>query len=745
MTRRRSALVVAGILSVAVAGWLGLRVAGPAWTLLQHPKPKHARTASARPARQATAQRGHPRLAQVREAGEHEAARADAPGEALRFYLRKREDSSGHMRPQNYLAARQRFAARRSLTNVVPAAMPAKGGAATQSLAPTTTAPSLTWKNIGPGNVGGRTRALIVDSTNSSTLWAGGVDGGIWKSTNSGASWTLVTDLLPNIAVTTLAQDPLTPTTLYAGTGEGYGNVDAERGDGIFVSTNGGTNWSSITSTASNADFHYVNRIVVSPTSSGTLYVATNTGVWKGTGSGHTWTWSEVLTPLISGDAAFDVAVEKGISNDYVYAFVSDEGLYVSTDSGANFAALAAIQANINNYPSYYRGTIAMSPTISGTGYVVVATDSSASTNAGGITGVWKTTDHFASATEQMVLNAGTPASQLNAMIFDYPLSDYSPTGNGKDCSGNTISPAGQQGWYDQAIAVDPTNPSVVWLGGIDLYRSDDDGQYFSLASDWSATPSNTTPQAGATHSDQHAIVFSPNYATDHTIYFGNDGGIYKTTNPSGGTLSDPCSSTTPANPVAYLSLNNSYGVTQFYNGSVPTTGTGYIAGAQDNGTQLYQGGVDTWKSIYGGDGGDTAIDPTDANRMYFSYTNISVIRSDDGGATNTINSGIYNYITAGSTGITSGGTGLFINPYVLDSNTGFTKRMYVTNNDLWMTDDATTLTAPVWANVGSLNPAGTPTNKLSNGSALAVAPNNSNVVYVGMANGTFYKLLNPQ
>jgi len=95
-------------------------------------------------------------------------------------------------------------------------------------------------------------------------MYAAGVAGGVWKTTDAGASWAPLADLLPNIAVSCLAMDPHDPNTLYAGTGEGYYNIDALRGAGIFKTTDAGSTW-SILDADNDLGFRYVNDIVVSP------------------------------------------------------------------------------------------------------------------------------------------------------------------------------------------------------------------------------------------------------------------------------------------------------------------------------------------------------------------------------------------------------------------------------------------------------------------------------------------------
>ena len=112
-----------------------------------------------------------------------------------------------------------------------------------------------TWQELGPSNIGGRTRALLVHPTSPSIMYAAGVAGGVWKSINAGATWAQLTDLgLPNLAVTNLVMDPGNPNVIYAGTGEGFFNADAVRGAGIFRTTDAGANWAQLPSTA-NSDF----------------------------------------------------------------------------------------------------------------------------------------------------------------------------------------------------------------------------------------------------------------------------------------------------------------------------------------------------------------------------------------------------------------------------------------------------------------------------------------------------------
>src|SRR5258708_14498193 len=106
------------------------------------------------------------------------------------------------------------------------------------------------WTSLGPGNVGGRTLALVIDPRNPRTIYAGTADGGIWKTTNAGNSWAPVGDLFPSLAIGSLGMDPHDSNVLYAGTGEGAFNGDAAFGDGVFQTPDAGQTWNQLPPTA---------------------------------------------------------------------------------------------------------------------------------------------------------------------------------------------------------------------------------------------------------------------------------------------------------------------------------------------------------------------------------------------------------------------------------------------------------------------------------------------------------------
>ena len=166
--------------------------------------------------------------------------------------------------------------------------------------------PPLTFTDIGPGNFGGRVRAMVIDPSDNDTIVVGGVSGGVWKTEDRGITWRPIDDFLPNLAIASMVLDPDSPTRIFAGTGEGFFNGDAMRGAGVFVSNDFGESWTQLPSTTT-PDFHYVNRLARVP-SSNILIAATRTGIWRSTDLGASWGRAESFS--ITGRGFTDVKVD---------------------------------------------------------------------------------------------------------------------------------------------------------------------------------------------------------------------------------------------------------------------------------------------------------------------------------------------------------------------------------------------------------------------------------------------------
>ena len=196
------------------------------------------------------------------------------------------------------------------------------------------------WNSLGPKNQGGRSRTMLVDANDATgnTVFAGSVGGGLWRTTNITAAeplWAPVDDLLGNLAVTSIAQDPSNPLVMYFCTGEGFFNGDAIQGLGVWKSINGGASWSQLAST-NNANFYYCQKIVVNST--GIILVATQTGLRRSADGGTTFT--KVLgTGLGITGAVSNLTYDVEIAaNGDVYASL-DGSVHKSTNAGVTFGA----------------------------------------------------------------------------------------------------------------------------------------------------------------------------------------------------------------------------------------------------------------------------------------------------------------------------------------------------------------------------------------------------------------------
>lgn len=560
------------------------------------------------------------------------------------------------------------------------------------------------WTALGPGNIGGRTRALEIDPTNTARIFAGGVGGGVWRSPDSGNSWIPTDDLMANLAVCSLVIDPTDPNTLYAGTGEGFSNVDAIRGDGIFQTTDGGSTWTQIASTRANSDFFYVNSLAISSNGQ-TLLAATNTGIFRSTDAGQTWSQEFNDGPI--GNVAFDPndsnnAVAGGMHWDAVTGgqAVTAGQAYYSVNGGIDWQAATR--------PTLPNGRVQVCYAAADPSTVYASVEATPGQ-------IWRSTDGGQTYASRNATSGANPANFL-----------------------------GTQGWYDNIIwASDPTNVNLVIVGGIDLWRSTDGGNSLTQMSDWRRDQS--------AHADHHAIFADPDYngASNRRVYFGNDGGIYRTDDVT--TVGNNATRTN-----GWVNLNNGYAVTQFYYGAGHIGTNTIMGGTQDNGTQRYTPtqGVNAWNEVWGGDGGDIASDPSDSQVWYGEYVNLWIFRDTSGGASATWPDdyicGRYwdspNQVWAWKPAPftipdAQAVQAQFIAPFELDPNEP--NRLLGGAMQLWRTNDAKTPNSinppggPSWASIKAPIDTNVRNHSIT---AIAIADGDSDIVVVGHANGDIYR-----
>jgi photosystem II stability/assembly factor-like uncharacterized protein len=606
--------------------------------------------------------------------------RFDKPNEWARLRAMQQASDNRRVKPDGYIRASEQRRA------VLLEQKPQVGGIS-----------SAEWTFIGPGNIGGRTRSIIVHPKTPDTMWLGSVSGGIWKTTNGGEKWEPADDFMGNLAVSTMTINPNDSDTLYAGTGEGFLNADAIRGYGVFKSDDGGATWNHLPSTTPSADspnWYYVNRLAMSSKNvllAATGYDAESGGIYRSINDGETWTqvWDEskvlqVLFHPTNANTVLGTTVMCTEKDEDDNCIAWESNIILSTNGGVAWNIIHTIPG--------IAGRIELAFAPSNPSIIYASFDNNPEGKNGNSGQILKS------------INGGTSWSLVSRPKH-----------------------LEAQGYYDNTIWVSPKDPKLVVIGGIDLHRSTDGGTTWKQISQWDKWPKSA-------HADHHAIVHHPLFdgTTNRTVFFGTDAGIFK--------AADVVS---VAGTKGWESLNNNLGITQFYSGAGYEKIGKIIGGAQDNGHLMWtkgtSGSTTDWKMVESGDGGFSAVDPTDGKFMYGEYTNLALYRSINGGKDyDNICKGILEGMKKDGDNEYCDGTGeaLFIAPFVLDPNQP--KTLLAGAASLWRSENAKDET-PAWTRIKK--PIVKECNTEGKGciSAVAVAPGNSNVVWVGHQDGEVF------
>jgi len=345
--------------------------------------------------------------------------------------------------------------------------------------------------NTRPGNgkTSGRVRAIWEDlgDATGNTVWVGGIDGGLWKTTNisaNPATWTPINDFFGNLAVGSICQDPSDINIMYFGTGEKAINADAVRGAGVWQSTDHGVTWAVM---PGSANLWNVSKVVCD--AAGNLYVACNST--SNTAGLQRWnkatgTWTNITPSGLAGrvpDIELSSTGRLHVVCGYYNTSSSSAG-YRYTDNPATVTTTGWSSPS-TTFPTQYNVDLASN------GNVLYA----------------------------LPANSSWEVSTI-----------YKSTNGGVNWSALASTPAftSGQAWYCMAVAVDPNNANNVIVGSLDCYRSTNGGTSWSKVSSWYGTTGQYV------HADQQIMLWN----TNNRILVGSDGGVH-VSNDGGSTFTD--------------------------------------------------------------------------------------------------------------------------------------------------------------------------------------------------------------
>ncbi len=536
----------------------------------------------------------------------------------------------------------------------------------------------------GPGNLGGRTRAISFDLSDATgnTILAGGVSSGVFRTTNGGTSWTRVSSMDHQHNVTFIAQDPRAGfrNIWYYSTGEGSGNSASFNGafyagHGVWRSTDNGLSWTQMSFPAANNEFTFdqrfdiITRIAVHPTT-GDLFVAALGAIFRFDISANAWLTEQTATGPFGTDHLTDLVIS---STGRVYTAFSgvgpaaQEGVWTSNNAtgvAAGTWSRIATDAAPAAWNQVGRAVLALAPSNQDILYVLY--QSAIATASPGDSDLWRWNQATATWTN-----------------FSNKIPDEAGGSAGND-------PFDSQGGYDLAISVKPDNVNFVVIGGTNIYKITDitTGAFVRMGGYNGPNGYALWNQGGGVqhHPDIHALVFNPNNA--NSLLSGSDGGIHRTINLN-------------VDPVGWTNLNNNYITYQYYHVYLdPLNGSNaIIGGAQDNGTTANGTSLGFASNTnmfpqFSGDGCACAISRANACVPFYVSSQSGNIRRD---------------CPVGATITPAGSASDFVTYFWLDPINN-NNLYYAGQENLYRTNNATNVTATVgagatsWQNLGTIS-----------------------------------------
>lgn len=603
------------------------------------------------------------------------------------------------------------------------------------------------YTNVGPTNVAGRDRSVAFDRRNVNIMLTGGVTGGIFRSTDGGATWTFVSGENNIRSATSIVQDPVTPDTWYCGTGEVWHALSTSIaftvGYGIYKSTNNGVSWTKLSATEDgqefswNGGFDLVHRMAVHPTT-GHVYAAVHNRIVRSTDGGTTWT--TVLGGSI-GQSASNGLTEILIAPNGSKLFAAFTGTNTDRSLGGVWESNTG---NGNDWRRIAGGVAGQADSVAGWQPYgqwsrVVLNLNSANNRLFVLYKNGKSAEGANPQPEADLFRANIPAgtsmaytwTNLSAWVPDEP--NYNRTG---------IDPYTTQFLgFNMAVTPKPDNDNILFIGGTAMHRVDltktDPAQKFRRIGGYGDGffPSGNFIYPDH-HPDIHKIVFLP--GANDVLYTASDGGVHRT------------ATSTLADTVRWQPRITGLQTVQFQKITIhPDTEADFVAGGtQDNGTLINLNPTNTnHSSLSGGDGAATAISKFSKNGniwtqyMYSSAPlgtiyRISLKWTVSG---NSLSGEYTGFNTITPTGQT--GNAQFVTLFAIDPDS--TEHIYYSSkNKLFRTRSASTVDASGWTEITGVGSAIPATDAMTT-ITVSKARNGVKYLYIGTDGGKVFRVDN--
>jgi photosystem II stability/assembly factor-like uncharacterized protein len=492
--------------------------------------------------------------------------------------------------------------------------------------------------------------AIAFHPTDTATVYVGAPAGGFWITKDGGRSWVSHTDNLPTLGISAILTNPSNPDLILIGTGDRDGGNSS--GMGVFRSDDGGISWNPFNTGMGNVT---VGMFARNDSNLRLILAAANGGIFKTLDGGENWTKT---SPDNSNFR--DVKFRPG-SVTAAYAS-SNLGFYRSENGGDTWTLVPAA----NGYPDNGRLVIGVTPANDSLVYLVAG--------AAKYLGCFLSRDFGKTFQSQST----TP----NILGYEYDGSDEK-----------------SQAWYDLMIHIDGTNPLIVYIGGINIWKSVDGGKKWQITSHWWGDRTNEV------HADQHTFAFNP---VNKRLYAGNDGGVYFTENQG----------------TSWKEISEGLGIGQLYKIGVSNTDPKKITGGfQDNGSATWTG--TNWVNSGGGDGMECAVDPYDSR---YSYTTIYFGEMDR----YFNNTGGRKIAGKDANGITEDGA--WVTPFLISHSDGST--MVIGYKNIWISRNVKSDGAIKWTRISD-SLAGKNDRNMS---VLEQSPSDVNVLFAARSDGKLFR-----